>query len=69
MVINALKTRRRELNLSQLQVAELADLSINTINKMENEESSPTLDTLEKVASVLGLEITTTKKQITLSEE
>jgi len=63
MIVTQLKNRRRELNLSQQQLAELADLSINTVYKMEIGDTSPTLDTLEKIANTLGMEIQLTARK------
>jgi transcriptional regulator with XRE-family HTH domain len=55
---NMLKARRKSLRVTQLQLAELADMSINTLYKMERGQANPTLDTLDKVANILGLELT-----------
>ena len=43
-----IKTERIKRNLSQEQLAELANLNRNTIGKIEREEVSPTIETLKK---------------------
>ncbi|MBB5440088.1 transcriptional regulator with XRE-family HTH domain [Pedobacter sp. AK017] len=49
--------RRKELKLSQSYVADLADVSLNTISKIERGEANPTLDVLQKIGDVLGMEL------------
>lgn len=43
-----IKTERIKRNLSQEQLAELANLNRNTIGKIEREAVSPTIETVEK---------------------
>lgn len=52
-----IKNRRKELKLNQPQLADLAEVSVNTIFKIENGQANPTIDILEKITDVLGLEI------------
>jgi DNA-binding phage protein len=54
---SVLISRRNELKLTQIQVAELAGLDQSEISKMEGPNGNPTLKTLDKVADALGLEI------------
>lgn len=58
-----IKTRRKELNLTQSMLALLSQVGINTIVSIERGSKSPSLDTLEKVADVLGLELYLQVKQ------
>jgi len=52
-----IKTRRKELGISQLILAEIADVSKNTVYKLERGLSNPTVEVLEKLMDVLGLEL------------
>lgn len=53
----SMRGRRKELRLSQSYVADLAGVSLNTISKIERAEANPTVDVLQKIAEVLGLEL------------
>ena len=54
----AIKARRKELGLDQLDVAKAAKLSSTSILSMiENGRGNPTLETLTKICDVLGLQI------------
>jgi transcriptional regulator with XRE-family HTH domain len=48
---------RRRAHLSQEQLAEKADLTTNYIGEVERAEKKITLETLEKIAKVLGVRI------------
>lgn len=47
---------RQKRKLSQEQLAAMAGLNRNTIGKIERGEVSPSIDSLEKIAQVLGIE-------------
>ena len=51
-----LKARRKELGVTQRQLAEFADLALNTIYQVERGQANPTLETLLSLADTLGLE-------------
>lgn len=53
----SLRNRRRELNLSMQVVAERAGLSVGFISQVERGLSTPSLSSLNSIASVLGLPI------------
>ncbi|MBW6483495.1 MAG: helix-turn-helix domain-containing protein [Vicingaceae bacterium] len=53
-----IKNRRKELNIIQPHLAELAKISINTLYKLERGQGNPSLDVLNKLAEVLGMELT-----------
>ncbi len=57
MVGNSIKERRKNLRVTQHQLAELAEISVNTLYKIEREQANPTLKTLTKIANVLGMEV------------
>lgn len=53
----SIRLRRKELKLSQSYVADLAEVSLNTISKIERGEANPTVDVLQKIGNVLGMEL------------
>lgn len=54
----AVKNRRKELDITQPHLAELAQISINTLYKLERGQGNPSLEVLNKLAEVLGMEFT-----------
>jgi y4mF family transcriptional regulator len=52
-----IKERRKDLGLTQNTLALLSQVGINTIVSIERGSKSPSVETLTKVADVLGLEI------------
>ena len=52
-----LKAQRKLTSITQRDLAELADISIQTVIQLESGVANPTLDVMNKVGSVLGLEI------------
>jgi transcriptional regulator with XRE-family HTH domain len=52
-----IKTRRKELKITQPHLAELAEISTNTLYKLERGQGNPSLKVLEKLAEVLGMKI------------
>jgi transcriptional regulator with XRE-family HTH domain len=52
-----IKTRRKELKITQPHLAELAEVSTNTLYKLERGQGNPSLEVLKKLAEVLGMEI------------
>ncbi len=53
----AIRDRRNELGITQPHLAELAGVSTNTLYKLEKGQGNPTLDVLNKLAEVLGMEL------------
>jgi y4mF family transcriptional regulator len=53
----AIKNRRKELNITQPHLAELAQISINTLYKLEKGQGNPSLEVINKLADVLGMEL------------
>ena len=58
-----MKERREFLGLNQLDLAEIAGVSIKTIYAIELGKGNPSFETLVKLAKVLGLEIIVRTKQ------
>ncbi len=54
----AIKNRRKDLEITQPHLAELAQISINTWYKLEKGQGNPSLDVINKLAEVLGMELT-----------
>lgn len=53
-----IRNRRQELNINQQTLADLSGVGINTLVTVERGTGNPSLDTIEKLFSVLGLSIT-----------
>lgn len=60
-----LKDRRKTLGITQPHLAELADISVNTLYKIERGQANPTLEVLQKLTDVLGLDIILSPRKIT----
>ena len=55
----SIKTRRKEFNITQHELAKLADVNINTLTQIEKGNGNPTVQSLQKILKILGLELTT----------
>lgn len=49
--------RRKSLGITQMKLAELAEININTLYKLERGQTNPTFEVLIKIAEILGMEI------------
>jgi len=63
-VIKAIKERREMLKVTQESLAELSGVGLRTIKQFESGKGNPTLQTLQKIADLLGLELTLKLKNI-----
>lgn len=61
-----IRQRRKALKITQPHLAELAGISVNSLYKIERGEANPTLELIEKIAGVLGLEVKLEVKKVTL---
>ena len=52
-----IKARRKELGVTQQEVANLASVGINSLVAIERGKGNPSLKTLLRILDVLGLEI------------
>lgn len=59
-----IKERRQVLGIIQPDLAEMAQVSINTLYKIERGEANPSVKVLNKLAKVLGMELTLSIKKI-----
>lgn len=57
MIGESIKKRRKALKVTQPQLAALAGVSVTTLYQIERGQGNPTLDTLDKIADVLGMEV------------
>lgn len=57
-----IKARRENLRVTQETLAELSGVGLRTLKQFESGKGNPTLLTLQKLADVLGLELTFTVK-------
>jgi transcriptional regulator with XRE-family HTH domain len=62
----AIQRRRKALKITQSHLAALAGISVNSLYKIERGEANPTLELIEKIVAVLGLEVKLEAKKITL---
>ena len=61
-----LKERRETLGITQEYLALLSEVGLRTLKAIESGKGNPTLDTLNKLADVLGMELKLEIKQIKL---
>ena len=58
------KTRREVLNVTQEQLAEISGVGVRTLKQFESGKGNPTLQTLQKLANALGMEIKLEVKEL-----
>lgn len=54
---DVIKSRRAKLRLSQVDLAEMAGVSLATVKDIERGKGNPSVRTVEKLLEVLGLEM------------
>ena len=52
-----MKKRRKELEISQLDLAEMAEVSLATVKDFERGKGNPSLNTVKRILMVLVMEI------------
>lgn len=52
-----MKSRRATLGISQLDLAEMSEVSLATVKDIERGKGNPSLSTVGKLLEVLGMEI------------
>lgn len=50
-------SRRKQLNISQADLADMSGVSLRTLSAIENGDANPSVDVLSKVLEPLGLVI------------
>ena len=63
-IISKIKARRESLHVTQDTLAQLSGVALRTLKQFESGKGNPTLQTLQKLSDVLGLEVTVTIKNI-----
>ena len=63
-----IKKRRMRLGISQQDLAEFAGVGIATVKDIERGKGNPSLQTLQKLLEVLGLEMTLRVRNTLLTE-
>ena len=56
-LIQVIKERREMMRVTQETLAELSGVGLRTLKQFESRKGNPTLQTLQKLADVLGMEI------------
>lgn len=56
---DSIKSRRKEFNITQRELAKMADVNINTLTQIEKGGGNPTVQSLQKILKILGMELTT----------
>lgn len=56
-LIQTIKERRASLKVSQETLAELSGIGLRTLKHFESGKGNPTINTLQKLADVLGMEL------------
>ncbi len=59
-----IRLRRKELMITQPDLADIAGISVNTLYKIERGQANPTIEVLAKILDVLGLAITVDVKKV-----
>ena len=54
---DVLKSRRKTLEISQLDLAEMAGVGLATVKDIERKKGNPSMSTVLKILEVLGMEI------------
>ena len=67
-LIKTIKERREVLHVTQETLAELSGVGLRTLKQFESGKGNPTLLTLQKLADVLGMEVSLTLKNITANK-
>lgn len=67
-LIKTIKARREVLQVTQETVAKLSGVGLRTLKQFESGKGNPTLHTLQKVADVLGMEVSLTIKNLAVNK-
>jgi transcriptional regulator with XRE-family HTH domain len=67
-LIETIKNRREMLQVTQEVLVELSGVGLRTLKQFESGKGNPTLETLNKLEDVLGLELIFQVKDITVKE-
>jgi transcriptional regulator with XRE-family HTH domain len=68
-IVETLKKRRITLQVNQETLAMLSGVGLRTVKQFESGKGNPTLETIQKLADVLGLEMQLTIKKLETENE
>ncbi|MHA8094230.1 helix-turn-helix domain-containing protein [Aquirufa lenticrescens] len=68
-IIETLKKRRIMLQVNQETLAMLSGVGLRTVKQFESGKGNPTLETIQKLADVLGLEMQLAIKKLETENE
>lgn len=54
---DTIKNRRSQLRITQFDLAEMAGVSLATVKDIERGKGNPSIQTVEKILAVLGMEV------------
>lgn len=63
-LIQVVKSRRESLQVTQELLADLSGVGLRTLKQFEGGKGNPTLNTLQKLADALGLEVALKIKEL-----
>jgi len=63
-LIIIIKQRRDALQVTQESLAQLSGVGLRTLKQFESGKGNPTLQTLQKIADVLGMEVSLKLKNV-----
>lgn len=63
-LIDTIKTRRDNLDVTQDILADLSGVGLRTLKQFESGKGNPTLETLNKLGNALGMELTFVVKEV-----
>lgn len=63
-LIKTIKERRTTLQVTQESLAQLSGVGLRTLKQFESGKGNPTLQTVQKIADVLGLEVSLKLKTV-----
>ncbi|MBE0661217.1 MAG: helix-turn-helix transcriptional regulator [Bacteroidales bacterium] len=67
-LIKQIKERRASLKVTQETLAQLSGVGLRTLKQFESGKGNPTLQTLQKIADVLGLEVSLKLKNLSRNQ-
>lgn len=59
-----MKKRREYLGITQIDLAEMAQVGLATVKEIERGKGNPSMSTVEKILDVLGMEMTFNVKRM-----
>jgi transcriptional regulator with XRE-family HTH domain len=59
-----IQQRRKELGITQQELADLTDVGINTLVAIERGQGNPSIGTLEKIVSAIGYDLMLVRRSL-----